>query len=252
MARNILVISSTETFIVRGLEMKLKGIGADTAYAPLSVEGIKKSCDQAEVIVLYLDDMVDKCAEALVYINDHCFEKDKQIFIIGSKLEYENATNYIREGCIYKFYERPLNMEHFLDDMEIYFAEASRLARRKSILIVDDDVSYMTMIMEWLKNDYRVSIVNSGVKAITWLATNKADLVLLDYEMPVTTGPQVLEMIKSEASTSNIPVIFLTGKNDKDSIVKVLSLKPAGYLLKTIQKDELLENIDKFFKSQII
>ena len=121
------------------------------------------------------------------------------------------------------------------------------MTKRKSILIVDDDVSYMSMIMEWLKDKYRVSLANSGMEAITWLAGNTPDLILLDYEMPITPGPQVLQMIQSSVKTADIPVIFLTGKSDRDSILSVLALKPAGYLLKSIDKDGLNKELDEFF-----
>ena len=126
-------------------------------------------------------------------------------------------------------------------------SEVASMEKRKSILIVDDDVSYMSMIMEWLKEKYRVSLANSGMEAITWLAGNTPDLILLDYEMPITPGPQVLQMIQSSVKTADIPVIFLTGKSDKDSILSVLALKPAGYLLKSIDKDGLNKELDEFF-----
>ena len=70
--------------------------------------------------------------------------------------------------------------------------------------------------------------------------------------MPVTTGPQVLEMLRSESATSSIPVMFLTNKSDKESVMTVLNLKPEKYLLKTMTKQELLENIDDFFKNKKI
>ena len=67
--------------------------------------------------------------------------------------------------------------------------------------------------------------------------------------MPITDGPTVLEMIKSEETTEDIPVIFLTGKGDKESVMKVVSLKPNGYLLKTLNQYELLKAIREFFES---
>ena len=73
------------------------------------------------------------------------------------------------------------------------------------------------------------------------------DLILLDHEMPVTSGPQVLEMLRSDSETSNIPVIFLTGKGDKESVMAVVALRPDGYFLKGIQKNELLEKLQEFF-----
>ncbi len=127
---------------------------------------------------------------------------------------------------------------------------AAQYARRKSILIVDDDVSYMAIILDWLKDEYRVSMANSGMEAITWMAKNTPDLILLDYEMPITTGPQVLEMIRSNDATADIPVMFLTSKGDKESVLRVLSLKPAGYILKTVDRTELRGNIAKFFAVQ--
>ena len=138
-------------------------------------------------------------------------------------------------------------MEQLLDVIEKYMEEESQYARLKSVLIVDDDVSYMSIISEWLKGSYRVSMANSGMQAIKWLAKNKVDLILLDYEMPVTSGPQVLEMLKSESETKSIPVMFLTGKSDKESVMKVVALKPEGYFLKTIKKKELLKILDNFF-----
>ena len=90
-------------------------------------------------------------------------------------------------------------------------------------------------------------MVTSGLQAIKWLGKNKADLILLDYEMPVTSGPQVLEMLRSDDETRSIPVIFLTGRSDKESVMSVLALKPEGYLLKNIEKEELLEKLNDFF-----
>ena len=91
-------------------------------------------------------------------------------------------------------------------------------------------------------------MASSGMNAITFLAKNPVDLILLDYEMPVASGPQVLEMIRSEPATSSIPVMFLTSKSDRESVLKVVSLKPEKYLLKTMPPEELIANIDDFFE----
>ena len=94
-------------------------------------------------------------------------------------------------------------------------------------------------------------MANSGMQAITFLGKTPVDLILLDFEMPVVDGPKVLEMLKSDSATNTIPVIFLTGKNDKESVSRVVALKPAGYLLKTISKEDLLQEMEKFFAKQM-
>ena len=101
-----------------------------------------------------------------------------------------------------------------------------------------------------LSEDYDISFAESGVAAIRMITLNQPDLVLLDYEMPVCDGRQTLEMLRSEKAFANLPVIFLTGRNDPESVIKVRSLKPTGYLLKHLQPAEIKQNIDAFFKKQ--
>ena len=106
----------------------------------------------------------------------------------------------------------------------------------------------MSFSKDWLTDKYRITAVKSGMQAITYIANHTPDLILLDYEMPVISGAKVLEMIRSEVATADIPVMFLTSKNDKESVMQVLSLKPEKYLLKTMPPEEWLSNIDDFFQ----
>ena len=57
-------------------------------------------------------------------------------------------------------------------------------------------------------------------------------------------------MLKEDAETSKIPVMFLTGKSDKESLMSVINLKPVDYILKTIDKPCLLAKIKYFFDMQ--
>ena len=82
--------------------------------------------------------------------------------------------------------------------------------RKRNILIIDDDPVYMKMVNEGLKDDFKVTMTISGGQALDWLKENKADLILLDYELPVMPGPQILEKIRSGADTKETPVMILT------------------------------------------
>lgn len=246
----VLIISEAETFTVKGLETRLKEIGVESDFVITKIRNLEERVGDADLFVLYMDQSIGSNAEVLVFLNDACTEKEKKLILIGTRLEYEAVMNYIDKKNVLHWFERPLNMEKFLEQVESYVDEASAEARKKSILIVDDDVAYMQMIRKWLKDSYRVGMANSGAQAITWLAKNQADLILLDYEMPITSGPKVLEMLKSEAETSSIPVMFLTGKGDRMSILRVLDLKPADYLLKNIDRKQLLDKVDNFFRGR--
>ena len=120
----------------------------------------------------------------------------------------------------------------------------------KKILIVDDSSTMRAAIKELLSDTYQMAEASSGLSAIRSIILNRPDLILLDYEMPVCDGHQVLEMIRSEQDMADIPVIFLTGKATKEILQKILVLKPAGYLLKTINPEEIKKYIGDFFKKQ--
>ena len=250
MGNSILVISHTETFTIKGLEMKINNEGISTFFCVPKVNNLEGKIDAADLVILYMDGSASDIKDALIYIKDVIMEKNKQVILIGEKLDYPGYEKMLGVVNILNFYERPVQIEKLLEELDAYFKEASSQARRKSVLIIDDDVHYMNMISDWLKDKYRIAKANSGMNAITWLATNHVDLILLDYEMPITTGPQVLQMIKSEAKTATIPVMFLTGNADKESIMQVLALKPVDYLLKSINKNGLREKIDSFFINQ--
>ena len=57
-------------------------------------------------------------------------------------------------------------------------------------------------------------------------------------------------MIRAESDFSSVPVIFLTSKNDKESVMSVTSLKPDGYLLKTMEPKQIVQAIDDFFEKK--
>ena len=115
------------------------------------------------------------------------------------------------------------------------------------ILLVDDDSDYLALIGRWLKKDYRVSTINSGEQALAYLQTETPDLVLLDYAMPEVSGVEVLEQIRSNQDTADLPVVFLTGTEDRKIVKAAEALKPQGFLLKSMGKSELLMAVEHFF-----
>lgn len=118
---------------------------------------------------------------------------------------------------------------------------------KKHILVVDDNTMMLKTIKESLRENYEVATAISGKVALKFLENRTVDLILLDYEMPVESGPQVLEKLRANDATKDIPVIFLTGVKEESKIRKVLSMKPQGYLLKPIEHDKLIAAINKQF-----
>ncbi|WP_026670443.1 response regulator [Butyrivibrio sp. AE3006] len=246
-ANKMIVIGEKESFIVRVLIQKAQGAGCDTEFAHLSVDGINAKIQDVSLITLYLDDNTMPQEDVLHYLTDIMDERNLQMILIGEQIDIEQIRKHLPEELIYETFCRPVDNENFARTVADYFTKVASGEFKKSILIVDDDPQYLTLVREWLKGTYKVSMANSGLRAIKWLGKNKVDLILLDHEMPVTSGPQVLEMLRSDPETRSIPVMFLTGKGDKESVMKVVALKPEGYFLKNIDREELIEKLQEFF-----
>jgi CheY-like chemotaxis protein len=91
------------------------------------------------------------------------------------------------------------------------------------------------------------------IEAVRYLKNNTPpDLILLDYEMPDLDGYDVMRLLHGTPQTSEIPIIFLTGVDDRDSVMRVVNLKPDGYLLKSMRKSELLDALNRFFVRNIL
>ena len=251
MDKRILLIGDSKSFMVTSIAKELKEEGFEVTQSTSDVTQIERIENKPNVYLIYVEDL-DEMMEFFVYLRDRVVESDISISIIGSPDEIEKIYNTTTKSKIAAVFERPVNVKELAREMlKVVENEEIRLQKKK-ILVVDDDGTMLRTIKSWLSEKYQVFMVNSGMSAITFLAKNKVDLILLDYEMPVTPGPKVLEMLRSEPSLSDIPVMFLTVKGDKESVMKVLSLKPEKYLLKTMPPAELLANIDEFFEKQKI
>lgn len=115
---------------------------------------------------------------------------------------------------------------------------------RKDILLVDDSNIHLRAMHVLLKEKYNVRMATSGTQALTMIGKEKPDMIFLDYEMPIFDGRKVLELLRKEEDTKDIPVVFLTGVSDKENIEAVLELNPAGYLLKPAESNRILEIIE--------
>ena len=123
---------------------------------------------------------------------------------------------------------------------------------KETILIVDDSRFQRAVIRETFKEKFRIMEAASGEECLQIIGENPddIDLVLLDLVMPGIDGFEVLRRRRQMQSFSDIPVIFLTSKNDRESITQVMSLKPEGYLLKTMKPEDIVKTVDDFFEKR--
>lgn len=119
---------------------------------------------------------------------------------------------------------------------------------KKHILIVDDVTTNLKVAGDVLKDKYQLSMAKSGAQALEFLKKAKPDLILLDVRMPGMDGYETLEHIKSNVETSNIPVVFLTVDDKRESEIKGLKMGAMDFILKPFEPDIMLSRIEKILQ----
>ena len=246
-AGRIAIISMTDSFLAKSLITKLEGAGISSVFAHAEIKEMENCTEGTELLIFFMSEDMDSVPETLVYLKDLVLDRELGLILIGENSEYELLKKTIPEQSVTAWFKRPLDIDALIKKVCAYLDENTGEKRKKTVLIVDDDITYMRTVYEWLKGSYHVGMASNGVQAISYLAKNKADLILLDYEMPVANGPQVLSMLKDDSETGQIPVMFLTGHGDRESVLSVVGLSPVDYLLKTIDRENLLKKLDDFF-----
>lgn len=109
------------------------------------------------------------------------------------------------------------------------------------ILIVDDNPSNIQLLGSILSSSgYEAEFATSGKDALEWVNTESFDIILLDIMMPEMDGYEVCNILKSNPKTKHIPVIFITAKQDTESIVKGFDVGAVDYISKPFKERELL------------
>ena len=116
--------------------------------------------------------------------------------------------------------------------------------KKKTIFLVDDDMTNLTIGKKALKGHYNVFAINSGQGMLDMLDNLKPDLILLDVNMPEMDGYEAIKRLKANELTSGIPVIFLTALTDEAMELKGLSLGAIDYITKPFSAPLLLKRLE--------
>ena len=130
---------------------------------------------------------------------------------------------------------------------------------RSLVLIVDDNATNIDLLVNTLKDGYRLGIAKNGPKALEYAFKHEPDLVLLDIMMPEMNGYEVCAQLKANPKTASIPIIFITAMSETVSKTRGFELGAVDYITKPFHSAEvkarirthlLLEEMRQQLKSQ--
>lgn len=217
------------------------------------VQGMVK-VSKPELVLVCLVGVGELDRSILDYFRD--MKEQLPVLLVGTAEECRYYEQYYREAQ-FDYVVRPLTQSQLLkkcsqilnldgveegyDDWGIELNSQGR----KKILVVDDSSLALRSIKSMLEKKYDIVVSMSGEKGLALAKKELPDLILLDYEMPGWDGRKTLEELRNDEEVGDIPVVFLTGVDDKKHITAVLEMRPEAYLLKPVEREKLLNTIEE-------
>lgn len=178
---------------------------------------------------------------------------DIPVVTISTKTESEEYAEIYENSRFHKIL-RPVTGRRILEicravidgkDYEAAERQQVKNKEKQHVLIVDDNAMVLRNIKNILEGQYSVAVAPSGMHAFLAIGRKVPDMILLDYEMPEMNGKAVLEKLQAEEDLKDIPVVFLTSVDSREIVMELLALKPAGYILKPVDSQMLLDRIEE-------
>jgi DNA-binding response OmpR family regulator len=117
------------------------------------------------------------------------------------------------------------------------------------ILLIEDDDFDSFVIGDFLeRNDFEVTVTENGLMGINFAKQEKPDLIMCEINAPVLDGYEVVEAIRYDAGTAEIPLLFLAAVDDPESRMRAKELGVNDYIIKPIDLDELLIKINQHLR----
>ena len=205
--KNIVILMYQYSIVVKGIEKKLQDIGYNVTVHVGNVDKLTEYMKTTSLFIVYFpNDLMSKITDDEIEVKylakteEIIRQYECPMIIIGEKADRPKLIELLPDWNNYEWVERPVKMNIFGITVEHAILSSNKKGE-KQILIVDDDPAYARMVKEWLKDTYKVNILTNGTQVITFLEKNSVDLILLDYEMPLVNGPQVLQMLRQEPTT---------------------------------------------------
>lgn len=185
-------------------------------------------------------------SELFTYLSEEC--PDISVVSISSRADSEAYEKYYETKQFHRIIRPILGKQVLEVCREILLGkvsiEESDKDEKKHILVVDDNAMILRNIKRVLEERYTVAVAASGMQAFVSIRKKMPDLILLDYEMPQMNGKEVFKKLQTNDDLKEIPVVFLTSVDAKEIVMELLALKPAGYILKPVDTQMLLDKLE--------
>ena len=126
------------------------------------------------------------------------------------------------------------------------------MAERK-VLVVDDEIHIVHVVAIKLRNNgFQVITAANGAEALERVCEEKPDIIVTDFQMPVMTGLELVEKLRDDEQTRDIPVIMLTARGFAVADERKEDLQISQFLRKPFSPKELLRSIEDILHQKAV
>jgi len=172
------------------------------------------------------------------------------IFLTGQK-EVESYKRAMSLGAA-DYLMKPVTDAELIECIEYQLSPNSEAAMKPVILAVDDNPSILKSVNFFLRDKYSVSTLPNPEKLRELLTMITPDLFILDCNMPVLNGFDLVPIIRSYPYHTETPIIFLTGEGTMDNFSAAMNLGASDFLVKPIDENKLLEKVEQQLKDFVM
>ena len=180
MAGKVLLINHGNALMANTLTNLLKESEIETVRIEPEMGRIAEEAGKADAVMVFAGDFIYEAPELLVYLKDNCFSEDKPLCVMGSEKEIDEIEGIIPKSMVAHEFKRPVDVKSISATLHALVRSGETRRQEKHIMLVDDDTLFLQAMQSWLGTKYKITATKSGMQAITYIAVNRPDLILLD------------------------------------------------------------------------
>jgi len=209
-------------------------------YPAQSIEEFWEILDMVIPEMILLDINMPEISgfEVLDMLKSNDIYSDIPVMFLTANINKENVTRGIRAGAL-GFIRKPYKEDNLVERIENELDPEKRAQQLPIILAVDDCLSTLKSLNAMLCNNYKVCTLPKPEHIKELLKSLSPDLFLLDCNMPVLSGFDLIPIIRSFPEHSETPIIFLTSEGTMDNIYIALNNGACDFLVKPIDENRL-------------
>jgi len=222
-------------------------------YTVSSAQGLFELLGEVIPDVILLDiNMPDMNGyETLIKIKENSFYEDIPVIFLTSKADHKSIIKGINLGAVdYVF--KPFTDAHLIECIEIQTNYDKRSQNKPIILAVDDNPSELKSIYHFLEGRYNIFTLPEPENIRNLLEMITPDLFLLDCQMPILNGFDLVPIIRKIPFYEETPIIFVTSSGTIDNISVAMHLGAADFIVKPVNSEILREKVALHMKSYMI